>query len=521
VEISRQTGNVDLSGTLYRQTITNAVVNALDPAAVLGLPSTYLAASAAALQSPFVCGSGATLSNVYLRSAVSGVGRIYQGAHLSATMHPDRRATITMFFDATGAYITGTDARLTDPLALVTPGRQMPNVAPFDAGAVLSYELRPRGTAGSIALHWTSANNQQNLPAMLLADIGLSAHAGNGTFSAAITNVTNEYAGTLVSPRFAVPLRAANGAPVSILAVPNPPRSVYAAYSLTLGRGATPQDTAGGTSKAVPFLPLPPVPPSRALEVNASAPTCTAGLAKQAAPLLDAFRKEVATIEARRGSGDAESSPAIEQNVPGISLTYHANHGSYALTIETTRFDVLQAVGSCIALHVGTSSQARDMGLYTPQYAPSVAHPELVYAPEAGFYLLTDLPAKPKSDTAYRFYQVASEPPAVPFAATASAACPAETLAIAQRSLNAFTAQFEQHKPLPPEEWALDTFGHGGSAVYHLRPTRSESYDAVLRCAHVVAVNAAEARSFGYATFVSPVIGFSRRIGLFVVITSS
>jgi hypothetical protein len=123
-----------------------------------------------------------------------------------------------------------------DPKSFYVPGRQLIGVPPFRSTLLLDW-LFDRKTELLASVHAESSNNSRNLPSYATVAAGLSHRIGpSSSLTLVAGNVFNTYAGSMVSPRYAVPVRTLDGSWFRAVAAPLSPVRVTVQYDLTLER---------------------------------------------------------------------------------------------------------------------------------------------------------------------------------------------------------------------------------------------------------------------------------------------
>ncbi|MDB5071768.1 MAG: hypothetical protein JWM87_2879 [Candidatus Eremiobacteraeota bacterium] len=217
---------------MQNQLLTGALVplRANDPSVPVG----YIDALVAAAGSSLNCGPGRNYT-VFARRDVGGVASTNTGFTLTASL--DRgRDHAEAALEIVSARLDAMNTALRDPLSLYTVGGQLPGV-PRIRGTV-SYD-RTLGTRSEMlaSIHYEGSNNRYNLPPFVTTSVGVSRVLRPSlslTFVAG--NLFNDYAGSFVSPRYALPVRTAGGSTRRGVAAPLPPLRISAQLDIRLAR---------------------------------------------------------------------------------------------------------------------------------------------------------------------------------------------------------------------------------------------------------------------------------------------
>lgn len=119
---------------------------------------------------------------------------------------------------------------LTAGVTTLAPGKQIDGVPLHRATLLLSQAKN--GTMAAIALQYVSDNNAAHLPGHVTASLGVQRTFGRGTLALSLQNALGGYAGTFVTPRYAVPLLTQSG---SIPTLASPVRRTWTLrYTLPL-----------------------------------------------------------------------------------------------------------------------------------------------------------------------------------------------------------------------------------------------------------------------------------------------
>jgi len=121
------------------------------------------------------------------------------------------RFRVDGFIDFQRSILQAADRRLTSPLSIYIPGRQIPGVplvkSGLNADLALGSQVQIMGNAV-----YVSGNNDHNLPAYMQVNVGAEkAFSPNATLDLVAVNLTHQYVGLFTSSRYAVPQLTQSG----------------------------------------------------------------------------------------------------------------------------------------------------------------------------------------------------------------------------------------------------------------------------------------------------------------------
>jgi hypothetical protein len=224
-EASHRFGPVDVDSTVYSEDFRNvtlsdaAVAVSSEPAGLV--PSGYVESLLAAYSSVGNCAT--PNPSIYIDQDINGADVRYSGIDTAAMFRFGPRVQVKAFVDEQDAILRGNPGRLESPLSPYIVGSQLPGVPWSRFGVTTGWEL-PNGQATLLldAIH-VSRNNPRNLPAYTLVNLGMERRvSGSILLDIVAGNVTHQYADTLSSTRFAVPVPTAGGRPLFANAHPLP-----------------------------------------------------------------------------------------------------------------------------------------------------------------------------------------------------------------------------------------------------------------------------------------------------------
>jgi hypothetical protein len=183
--------------------------------------------------SPLRCGSGGAFA-LFARQDIGGQNTTNRGA--SATFVTDRgplHAELSLEYVST--QLDTLDIRLRDAKSVYVAGRQLAGVPPFRATLLLDRSIGAK-TEALASVHYEAASNAYNLPPFIATSFGLTRRLGNTSAVTVVAgNVFNSFAGTFVSPRYALAVPTQGGLLLRGVAAPLSPFRISAQYDLTIG----------------------------------------------------------------------------------------------------------------------------------------------------------------------------------------------------------------------------------------------------------------------------------------------
>ncbi|MEO9264790.1 MAG: hypothetical protein ABI282_11930, partial [Candidatus Baltobacteraceae bacterium] len=546
-------GNVAIQ--VYRQ-VQNGVVlpvqvngtallanGAISPAYVEAVAAVYDSAAGCAVPP----GTPFSASRLYLSSPVGGVERIYEGGSVTGFLTLGN-LVVQPFYNVNVSKAISGDPRIDNPYSITISGSQLPNVPLQRAGVVFDYKSPHSALEWLADAQFTGKNNPNNLPAFTTFDAGVGANLTTGTLTAAVSNITNAYAGTFASPANAVPYFTQSGTEIPTVARPLAPRSFSLTYGVKFGPGAQ-----GSTHLASPALdrgsegprgggfrsllaPLPSSPPSNPLDVVATSPLCTSEAKTSAQRLSGELKGYVAQIEAAKvPAGYPATMPAPQ--FTDATVTYHGMGSTYALSV-VPKFAVSQnaplasaSIGSarasgggarsptfraffgCLALHVAQGADVSAQHLFAPA-SGTFSAPQITFMPSVGLYVMPR--QQQAGQETFRLYSLPSVPPTDPFAIRASAAaCMPDERATAMQASAALRAFFANGTA--PPSWTIAAHQAKSGTWYSLVPGDPAVVAALLACGRVAAVTPEDIVAKGYDGVMPPDINYAKAFGIYLI----
>jgi Carboxypeptidase regulatory-like domain/TonB-dependent Receptor Plug Domain len=532
---SRLLARGSVTAQVYAQKERDTALSALVPATAFpaaGFPAGYFDVVNELYRLPTNCGGAASIgpSSVYLRTAVPGVDIAYEGARVQAALPLGRALVFEGWAQLSRAAAWSANPLLTDPRSVFRPGAQLPGVPLASAFASVAYRpASPNRLEAVAGIRYAGYGNAASLPPHVVVDAAVGKTLRNGRLSLVANNLFDAYAGTFVSPRYAVPLITYGGTAIPGLAAPNPPRRVELRYAVALGPGARPQDdlakaVGAGSAESDTLAPgyllsrWPLTQPREPFRRNPGT-VCSPARAALAETVVKALRDAAAAVEAAKAEGRYPAAfPGTPPVFAGGTVAYARTARSYVLTITFTQIGVSQAVFDCQDIHLGSPENLADAGLPPPP-APSLTTVTLAYAPEEGIYFVQVPRPKEQRPAAFRAYALPAQPPARPFEAAGSAACDAGLRPIAERLLAELAAYFAPG--LPPSgssgAWTIVRHDAPGGAWYELRSDEIGAVTSVGNCAHVSAATRSEIAARRLDGAPPPAFNYAPQLGIYMI----
>jgi hypothetical protein len=169
---------------------------------------------------------------------VAGLRSRYAGVNVGASYQIARGFRVLAFYDIARAAIVSPDARLSAPTSPYIVGSQLPGVPLHRlslTGDWLSADRRTELLANMLS---EPVGNERHLPAYVLWTVGAQRLLSkNISMTLVGANVSHEYVGLFLSPRYAVPLATVGGTPMGTVAIPLPQPQLSVVIHMTFGPG--------------------------------------------------------------------------------------------------------------------------------------------------------------------------------------------------------------------------------------------------------------------------------------------
>lgn len=223
-----RTHGVLMSGALVP--LVNEPLSLLSPAYVDALRRAYATIGGCTGISP-------QDDSIFVSQDLGGLDVAYRGANLSASVSLGKRLALYVTYDYSAAQLASYDERLASARSPFVVGSQLPNIPLQRASFVFDWSDARQRTEALLNLSYSSSNNQRNLPAYTVANIGLVRHISPTiNVFGIVTNATSIFPGLFVSPDGAKPLRTVSGEPLPTLGAPIGPMRFYLGIQLRINR---------------------------------------------------------------------------------------------------------------------------------------------------------------------------------------------------------------------------------------------------------------------------------------------
>ena len=535
-----------ITATLYRQVQNDVLLNALVNGSVLPpgyFPPGYFPTAQAVYQSTAGCGGASAFgpANLYLSIPVGATQRMYQGAQFTGGFRIGQNLVAEPYYNITEVVASSGSPFINNAFSLVVPGAQAPNQPLHRGGLTLDYKARHSAVEGLLNSTFVSGNNANNLPGYVTADAGVAITLTRGTLTLAETNIFNKFGYDFASSANSVPLETAGGSVIPTVARPLSPRQFSVTYSVKLGNvpqgNYTPSLLAdngtrpagglafgpgpGGPGGGLASLPaLTATPTAHPLDPDSSRQACTPDAAKQVRPLLDQIKAYVAAVDAAKvGDSYPASAPPDAPVIDGVNVAYHKTDTSYALTFTQTKFGSIRSFIQCAPVHIGTTDQAKALGLFIPPTSAFSRFP-LVYSPQGGLYVVRQPPTPGQEQ--FRLYRLPAGAPAAPFAVVGGAQCTAElkpTAVSLLGELQSYFVGFDPNAPesKPPAAWTITTHKTANGFWSELLLNDISRLPAILYCARVSTGSPDEIKARQLDGVRPPTLNYSPSLGIYLV----
>lgn len=457
-------------------------------------PSGYFSDADQLYASQAGCGQPAFLSpaNLYFYDSVSGVDRVYEGLHATATLAFGPALTIQPSYVVNVARITSVPASLLAAGTDISVGSQVPGVPLHSEILLADYRIGEQAEILGAARH-VDGNNANNLPAYTTVSFAARLNTKHGALVASVTNLFNQEAGKFIT-NDGTTIRSSTGLTIPTFAIPIAPRTFSLTYRVQTGQGSAQAPPVSTTSNEQTFSfnprSLPSSPPSDALSPNTGSPTCTPELIDVARSQLAALARYVEDIEKAR-SGATYPLAFSPLHSGAISAFYRAFGDAYALELEFNMSNpngprAFGAMLSCSNVAFGTREQIIAHDGYLPaQMTPGKSY--LIYQPSLGLYIF--LNQQQTAQSRLTLYTLPPRPPKDPFAID-NARCLSEFRPLAQQLLVSLAGYVQAYSAqgtaaTQPRGWRISPHLAKAGFWLQLAPTDPYGIQAVESCGHV------------------------------------
>jgi hypothetical protein len=198
-----------------------------------GSLSDYLASVQQVWSNPAVCGSAPfDPGGVYVSQTLSGLSEVTQGFSLTGEIPLGKDLIVFPTYATTNVYYSELDPRLLGPNSYYGIGTQVPRIPLHKAGLIID------GIVPHTPLEWladaefTSANNQQNLPAYTIYNAGLVVKLPRGSLSVLAANILGTQSALFATYQGVNPMPLQGGGTFAFSTIPLPPRSLTLQYQI-------------------------------------------------------------------------------------------------------------------------------------------------------------------------------------------------------------------------------------------------------------------------------------------------
>ena len=253
-----------LNVSLYRNRFVGQIVRAAvpitsEPNSLFpgGSLSAYLASLQQVWSKPAVCGSTPfDPSGVYVSQNLSSLAQVNQGFSITGQIPIGKSLIAFPTYATTSTYYSELDPRLIGPNSYYLAGYQVPRIPLHKAGLIIDGVI-PRTPFEWLAdAEFTSANNQQNLPAYTIYNAGVVMKLPRGSLSFLAANIFGTYSTLFTTYQGINPMPLQGGGTFAFSTIPLPPRSFTLQYQIRWHQHfvppASPKPSASPSSGAKP-----------------------------------------------------------------------------------------------------------------------------------------------------------------------------------------------------------------------------------------------------------------------------
>ncbi|HYW55070.1 MAG TPA: TonB-dependent receptor [Dongiaceae bacterium] len=231
----------DISVSAYRNdafgTTFYGALQLAQAAKVVPLPSGYVDALQQTWSSPSVCGAiPFDISRVLAYETLTDVQQRYVGASTEGKLLLGKSSAAFWSYGVTSAFLPSVDPSLTSLGFIFPTNRQIPG-RPLQTGSLTLSLISPRAHTELIGnVRFTGADNQQNLPAYTVVNLGIVTALKHGTLSLLEANAFGTEAGVFTTYRGINPFTLADRSTIAFPSTPLPPRQVTLKYSVKIAK---------------------------------------------------------------------------------------------------------------------------------------------------------------------------------------------------------------------------------------------------------------------------------------------
>jgi hypothetical protein len=195
---------------------------------------------------------------------------------------------------------------------------------------------------------------------------------------------------------------------------------------------------------------------------------------------------------------------------------YRPAASTYSVSITSARIDLLQALSSCLHIHVGSLAEGDAKSLYVSR-SPSLVEASLYFSPAVGFYSIT-VP-RPGAGQRVRTFALPATAPLHPFRLQSVEVCGDELRPIAVRLLGELETYFAAPGAAggTTPGWTIARSAAAGEASYELRSNDLGAVLALYSCGYVAGAPPSALAARGYHGIAAPAFNFAPALGIYVV----
>ena len=233
-------GNGFVNVSLYRNRFIGqnqrvAVPIAAEPGSIFpnGSLSDYLASLQQVWSNPAVCGSMPfDPSGVYVTQTLSGLTEVTQGFSVTGQIPLGKSLFAFPTYATTNVYYSALDPRLLVPNSYYGIGFQVPRVPLHKAGLIVDGVIPHTNLEWLADAEFTSANNQQNLPAYTVYNAGVVMKVPRGSLSILVANIFGTQSALFSTYQGINPMPLQGGGTFALSTIPLAPRSITVQYQI-------------------------------------------------------------------------------------------------------------------------------------------------------------------------------------------------------------------------------------------------------------------------------------------------
>jgi len=229
-----------ISASLYRNRFIGqnqrvAVPIAAEPISLFpnGSLSDYMTSLQQVWSNSAVCGSTPfDPSGVYVNQTLTGLGEVTQGFSVTGQIPIGKSLLVFPSYATTNVYYSALDPRLLGPNSFYGVGFQVPRAPLHKAGLIVDGLIPHTSLEWLADAEFTSANNQQNLPAYTVFNAGVVMKVPRGSLSFLVANIFGTQSALFSTYQGINPMPVQGGGTFAFSTIPLPPRSITIQYQV-------------------------------------------------------------------------------------------------------------------------------------------------------------------------------------------------------------------------------------------------------------------------------------------------